>query len=80
MQHSLPGKAEATLREILPRLVLSPSLFLILLFVYGFILYTGYLSLTDVSMAGLPALWPTLCTKPLSDDRASSKKAMAHSL
>ena len=24
---------------------------------------SGYLSLTDVSMAGLPALWPTLCTK-----------------
>lgn len=50
MQQSLPGKAQARLREILPRLVLSPSLFLILLFVYGFILYTGYLSLTDSRM------------------------------
>ena len=50
MQPSLPGKAQATLREVLPRLVLSPSLFLILLFVYGFIIYTGYLSLTDSRM------------------------------
>lgn len=50
MQSSLPGKAHATLREVLPRLVLSPSLFLILLFVYGFIIYTGYLSLTDSRM------------------------------
>ena len=50
MQPSLPSKAQATLREVLPRLVLSPSLFLILLFVYGFIIYTGYLSLTDSRM------------------------------
>ncbi len=34
----------------LPRLVLAPSFLLVLLFVYGFILYTGYLSMTDSRM------------------------------
>jgi glucose/mannose transport system permease protein len=34
----------------LPRIVLAPSFFLILVFVYGFIIYTGYLSLTDSHM------------------------------
>jgi glucose/mannose transport system permease protein len=34
----------------LPRLVISPSLVLVLVFVYGFIAYTGYLSLTDSKM------------------------------
>ena len=34
----------------LPRIVLAPSFFLILIFVYGFIIYTGYLSLTDSRM------------------------------
>ena len=34
----------------LPRIVLAPSFFLILVFVYGFIIYTGYLSLTDSRM------------------------------
>ena len=34
----------------LPRLVVSPSVFLVLVFVYGFIVYTGYLSLTDSKM------------------------------
>ena len=38
------------LQALVPRLVLSPSVFLILIFVYGFILYTGYLSLTDSKM------------------------------
>ncbi len=33
-----------------PRLVLAPSFLLILLFVYGFILYTGYLSMTNSRM------------------------------
>ncbi|AUG55133.1 ABC transporter permease [Thalassospira marina] len=46
----MPGKAQSMLREVLPRLVLSPSLFLILVFVYGFILFTGYLSFTDSRM------------------------------
>ena len=34
----------------LPRIVLAPSFFLILVFVYGFIIYTGYLSMTDSRM------------------------------
>ena len=34
----------------LPKLVLSPSFALVLFFVYGFILYTGYLSFTDSRM------------------------------
>ncbi len=38
------------LQTILPKLVLSPSLALILLFVYGFILFTIYLSFTDSRM------------------------------
>jgi len=33
--------------EFLPRLVLAPSFAAVLLFVYGFILFTGYLSFTD---------------------------------
>lgn len=38
------------LQAWLPRLVLAPSFLLILLFVYGFIAYTGYLSMTDSRM------------------------------
>ena len=38
------------LQEWVPRLVLAPSFLLVLLFVYGFILYTGYLSMTDSRM------------------------------
>ncbi len=38
------------LQALLPRIVLAPSFFLILVFVYGFIIYTGYLSLTDSRM------------------------------
>ncbi|MEE9319087.1 MAG: sugar ABC transporter permease [Granulosicoccus sp.] len=34
----------------LPKIVLGPSFLLILFFVYGFILYTGYLSMTDSKM------------------------------
>ncbi len=34
----------------LPKLVLSPSLALVLVFVYGFILFTAYLSMTDSRM------------------------------
>lgn len=34
----------------LPKLVISPSVALVVVFVYGFILYTGYLSLTDSKM------------------------------
>ncbi|VAW22883.1 ABC transporter, permease protein 1 (cluster 1, maltose/g3p/polyamine/iron) [hydrothermal vent metagenome] len=38
------------LQQILPKLVLSPSLALILVFVYGFIIFTVYLSFTDSRM------------------------------
>lgn len=37
-------------QQWLPRIVVAPSFFLVLLFVYGFILYTGYLSFTDSRM------------------------------
>jgi glucose/mannose transport system permease protein len=37
-------------QQWLPRLVLAPSFLLILVFVYGFIAYTGYLSMTDSKM------------------------------
>ncbi len=37
----------AWVQEALPKLVLAPSLAAILLFVYGFIAFTGYLSFTD---------------------------------
>lgn len=38
------------LQQWLPRLVLAPSFIVILLFVYGFIVYTGVLSFTDSKM------------------------------
>ena len=38
------------LQRWMPRLVLGPSFILILIFVYGFIIYTGYLSMTDSKM------------------------------
>ncbi|KXF78566.1 ABC transporter permease [Paramesorhizobium deserti] len=38
------------LQDWVPKLVVSPSFLLILIFVYGFILYTGYLSLTNSRM------------------------------
>ncbi|WP_089935706.1 carbohydrate ABC transporter permease [Candidatus Entotheonella palauensis] len=38
------------LQNWVPRLVLAPSFLLILVFVYGFILYTGYLSMTNSRM------------------------------
>ncbi|MBB2969793.1 sugar ABC transporter permease [Mesorhizobium sp. RMAD-H1] len=38
------------LQDWVPKLVVSPSFVLVLVFVYGFILYTGYLSLTDSKM------------------------------
>lgn len=37
-------------QEALPKIVLAPSFAAILLFVYGFILFTGYLSFTDSKM------------------------------
>ena len=41
------GHAAAALQELLPKLVLAPSFAIVLIFVYGFIAYTGYLSFTD---------------------------------
>ena len=40
------GGFNQRLQVLLPKLVLSPSVFLVLLFVYGFIAFTGYLSFT----------------------------------
>lgn len=40
----------ARMQEILPKLVLSPSLAMVMLFVYGFIVFTIYLSFTDSRM------------------------------
>lgn len=37
-------------QQWLPRIVLAPSFFITLVFIYGFILYTGYLSMTDSRM------------------------------
>ena len=41
------GNGRAWAQEILPKIVLAPSLVAILIFVYGFILFTGYLSFTN---------------------------------
>ena len=38
------------LQDFIPKIVLAPSLAAILIFVYGFIIFTGYLSLTDSKM------------------------------
>lgn len=40
------GGFNQRLQALLPKLVLSPSVFLVLVFVYGFIAFTGYLSFT----------------------------------
>jgi glucose/mannose transport system permease protein len=42
--------ARAHLQRLLPRIVLAPSFAAVLVFVYGFILFTGYLSFTDSKM------------------------------
>ena len=42
--------SRARLQELLPKLVLAPSFLIVLVFVYGFIAYTGVLSLTDSKM------------------------------
>ncbi|MEB0140875.1 MULTISPECIES: sugar ABC transporter permease [unclassified Undibacterium] len=46
-QASLPDRLRSLADLWLPRLVLSPTVFASLLFVYGFIAFTAYLSLTD---------------------------------
>jgi glucose/mannose transport system permease protein len=38
------------LQELVPKLVLGPSFLIVLVFVYGFIIYTGVLSLTNSRM------------------------------
>jgi ABC-type sugar transport system permease subunit len=38
------------LQELLPRIVLAPSFAAVLIFVYGFIIFTAYLSFTDSKM------------------------------
>jgi glucose/mannose transport system permease protein len=58
------------LREHLPKLVLSPSFAVTLFFVYGFILYTAFISMTKskmlpnldrfVGLENYPKLWKTL--------------------
>jgi glucose/mannose transport system permease protein len=51
MAHSAPGVDFRTrLQEWIPKLVLSPSLAAMLVFVYGFIAFTIYLSFTDSKM------------------------------
>jgi glucose/mannose transport system permease protein len=42
--------SRSRLQELLPRIVVAPSFLIILIFVYGFIAYTGYLSLTNSKM------------------------------
>ncbi len=42
--------SRSRLQALLPKLVLAPSFLIILIFVYGFIAYTGFLSLTDSKM------------------------------
>jgi glucose/mannose transport system permease protein len=50
MSDARPVGGRDWLQDFLPRIVLSPSLAIILIFVYGFILFTGYLSFTDSRM------------------------------
>ena len=45
-----PQDMRTTLQDWLPKLVLSPSLAAMLVFVYGFIVYTIYLSFTNSKM------------------------------
>src|SRR5262245_1598578 len=42
--------SRSKLQELLPKVVLAPSFLIILVFVYGFIVYTAVLSLTDSKM------------------------------
>lgn len=52
-----PLSPQALLREFLPKLVLAPSFALILLFVYGFILFTGVLSFTGSKLLPDLSTW-----------------------
>jgi ABC-type sugar transport system permease subunit len=48
------GGVRVRLQELLPRVVLAPSFAAVLIFVYGFILFTAYLSFTNSKI--LPSL------------------------
>ncbi|MGE3876323.1 MAG: carbohydrate ABC transporter permease, partial [Parvibaculaceae bacterium] len=50
MTRSAAPSTRSYLQELLPRIVLAPSFAAVLIFVYGFILFTGYLSFTDSKM------------------------------
>ena len=47
MKRALAGSPRAKLQELLPRVVLAPSFILVLIFVYGFNLWTLFLSFTN---------------------------------
>jgi glucose/mannose transport system permease protein len=42
--------SRSRLQDLVPKLVLAPSFLIVIVFVYGFIAYTGYLSVTDSKM------------------------------
>lgn len=48
--HREPRDLRTILQDVLPKLVLSPSLAAMLIFVYGFIIYTVFLSFTNSKM------------------------------
>jgi glucose/mannose transport system permease protein len=50
MARSAAPSTRNYLQELLPRIVLAPSFAAVLIFVYGFILFTAYLSFTDSKM------------------------------
>ncbi len=81
--------SRSRLQEVLPKLVLAPSFVVILIFVYGFIAYTGYLSMTDSKMlpsynfAGLTnysKLWalPHWWRRPMARWAAARSPSPAH--
>ncbi|MDA7425559.1 carbohydrate ABC transporter permease [Thalassococcus lentus] len=47
MAHTADADFKTRLQSLLPKLVLSPSLAMVLVFVYGFIVFSVYLSFTD---------------------------------
>ncbi|SLN53468.1 Lactose transport system permease protein LacF [Pseudoruegeria aquimaris] len=47
MAHTADADFKTRLQNLLPKLVLSPSLAMVLVFVYGFIIFSVYLSFTD---------------------------------
>jgi glucose/mannose transport system permease protein len=49
-ENGTSGDHRSRLQELMPKIVVAPSFLIIVVFVYGFILYTGLLSLTDSKM------------------------------